>query len=78
MKKLYFYTTTCCHLCEQAENLLRSLAGVVSFECEMIDIAESDQLVAQYGTKIPVLKNSKTGSEKCWPFTAEQLVQWIR
>ena len=77
MKKLYFYTTECCHLCEDAENLLRSLVGVASFECEVIDIAESDQLIAKYGTKIPVLQDSNTGDEQCWPFTAEQFIEWM-
>ncbi|MBZ2188065.1 glutaredoxin family protein [Alcanivorax sp. JB21] len=57
-------TTSGCHLCEQAEALVRqALPGV---EIIKVDIAERDALIEQYGTLIPVLRYQ--GRELCWPF----------
>ena len=77
MKKLYFFTTEGCHLCDQAEQLLLSITSEITFECEVVDIAESDELIKKYGTKIPVLKKKENHEEKNWPFNQAQIIQWL-
>ena len=41
---------------------------------ELVDIAEREDWVEQYGLRIPVLRRSDTGAELNWPFDAEQVV----
>ncbi len=66
------YSTSACHLCEQAEQLLmpwvqRGLRVAVD------DIAEDDALFRRYGERIPVLRREDTGDELDWPFDTERL-----
>jgi hypothetical protein len=67
------YGTSACHLCELAEQLLQQVwqAGP-SFECDVVDISESDELFERYGLVIPVLRHPD-GRELNWPFAAAQL-----
>ena len=44
---------------------------------ELIDIAEHEGMVDQYGLRIPVLRRCDTGSELNWPFDAEQVVAFL-
>ncbi|MFH2133605.1 MAG: glutaredoxin family protein [Pseudomonadota bacterium] len=71
--KLVLYSTTFCHLCEQAEALLAQLA----IEAEHIDIVDDDDLLERYGTRIPVVKRLDNGSELGWPFDVEALQRFI-
>lgn len=57
-------TTEGCHLCDQALEVIRRAAPAL--QLTLTDIAEDDELIAQYGEKIPVLRMAKT--ELCWPF----------
>jgi len=66
--KVYFYTTLGCHLCEQADELLRDPCISQYIQVETHDIADSDSLIRQYGEKIPVLLRLDTHEELCWPF----------
>ncbi len=63
---LVLYTTSGCHLCEQAEALVRRQTAWVS-TVEIIDDAE---LLERYGIRIPVLRHLDTGNELDWPFDA--------
>jgi len=67
------YGTVGCHLCDDAEVVLRE-AGI---EFEYIDIAEDDALVAVYGTRIPVLQRAGAGDELGWPFDAEMAANFV-
>ncbi|KGD66619.1 hypothetical protein Y5S_00286 [Alcanivorax nanhaiticus] len=58
------YTTLGCHLCEQARELLMMVNP--GLEIDAVDVAENDELIAQYGERIPVL--SRNGHELAWPF----------
>lgn len=60
------YGTEFCHLCEEAEAVLRQ----VQIEAEYIDIAGEDSLLEKYGSRIPVLLRMDTGEELGWPFDA--------
>lgn len=64
---LILYTTLGCHLCEEARQMLEYLAqqGEVGFRAE--EIAESEQLVEEYGIRIPVIRRAD-GAELGWPF----------
>jgi hypothetical protein len=66
--QLILYSTSSCHLCEQAIAILKH-SSFFDISCHEIDIAEDDGLLATYGTKIPVLRLEKTGQEINWPFT---------
>ena len=74
MPELLFYTTSGCHLCEYAAELLAELASSRQFTLTPVDISESEDLVARYGLTIPVLRNPATGRELNWPFAPEQVV----
>lgn len=73
MSGLVLYGTSCCHLCEQAEEILRE-TGV---EAEHVDIAEDDGLLEKYGTRIPVLRRADNGRELGWPFDAVTAASFI-
>ena len=75
--ELLLYTTLGCHLCEQAEELINPLLTGSSWQLIKVDIADSEELVASYGIKIPVVKNTKTNNELYWPFTSEQVQHFL-
>ncbi|KLV03771.1 hypothetical protein ABT56_17510 [Photobacterium aquae] len=75
------YSTTGCHLCEQAYSLLVR-AGVAE-NIKVVDIAFDDALFSRYGTTIPVLSLQSSNSEQHspelgWPFDAELLASWLK
>ena len=76
-RKLNFYTTAGCHLCEEAAQMLAELEFQHSIEWEAIDIAEDEDLVELYGIRIPVILNTATGKEIGWPFEYEDLLRMI-
>lgn len=59
--------TAGCHLCEQAEELLRVAGQARAIRWRVTDIAHDDVLVDRYGTRIPVLRHPD-GRELGWPF----------
>ena len=67
------YGTSCCHLCEEAETVLRE-AGIAA---EYIDIADDDSLFEKYGVLIPVLRRIDNGAELGWPFDAASVVRFL-
>ncbi|MBK1874279.1 MULTISPECIES: glutaredoxin family protein [Marinobacter] len=76
--ELFFYTTSQCHLCDLAEALLISTPMPVPIPVDVVDIAQSEELVERYGTRIPVLRRKDTGRELNWPFTREQLLTFLQ
>lgn len=74
MTALVLYGTSCCHLCEQAEAVLHELG----MAAEHIDIAEDDELLEKYGTRIPVLRRTDSGAELGWPFDAAMAAEFLR
>lgn len=78
MTNLCFYTTSGCHLCELAEALLVNTPMPEPIPVDVVDIAQSEELVARYGTRIPVLRRQDTGAELDWPFTKEQLLRFLQ
>lgn len=76
--ELVFYTTSQCHLCELAEALLVSTPMHNPIPVDAVDIAQSEDLVARYGTRIPVLRRNDTGVELDWPFNRDQLLTFLQ
>lgn len=73
MTTLILFTTEACHLCEQAKEQIYSVIDGTTAELVEIDIADDENLMTRYGTRIPVLKNAETNTECCWPFGREQI-----
>jgi glutaredoxin len=67
------YGTTCCHLCEEAESILRE----IRIDADYVDIADDDELLDKYGIRIPVLKRLDTGAELGWPFDAVAVLRFL-
>ena len=68
MKKLRFFTTQGCHLCDQANLILDALQDKYIFEVEIVDIATDEDLVREYGLSIPVLLHIENDELLYWPF----------
>jgi hypothetical protein len=62
-----------CHLCDQALAVLAQ-ARVRALESVFID--DDADLEAQYGVRVPVLRDAK-GRELDWPFDAARLSVWL-
>ncbi|KEI71778.1 glutaredoxin family protein [Endozoicomonas elysicola] len=76
MIQLTLYTTSGCHLCEEAEEMLNFLQGQQVCRWAAIEISEDDRLVDLYGVRIPVIATEE-GRELGWPFTLEALNDWL-
>lgn len=79
LQYLILYSTSACHLCEQAEAMLdQAVALGVPLQYRTVDISESDALFERYGVRIPVLrKDDNAGRELGWPFDPEQLLEFL-
>lgn len=49
------YSRPRCHLCDDARGVILSVRERVPFEFEEVDIDSSEELVAEYGIRIPVV-----------------------
>ncbi len=78
MLTLTLYTTSHCHLCEEAEAMLISIANDHDITWRSIEIAENNQLLESYGTTIPVIQVNGSNTEIKWPFGAEQILALIQ
>jgi len=77
LKTFKLYGTSGCHLCEIAQDMLKTQRySVGGFKLVVVDISESDVLFARYGVSIPVLRHPQ-GSELQWPFSAQQLRDFL-
>jgi Glutaredoxin-like domain (DUF836) len=73
IKSLILYSTEGCHLCENAERLLRSMPELTRVTVDVVDIADDATLFARYGTSIPVIA-TRAGAELAWPFNADDVL----
>jgi len=78
MLALTLYTTSHCHLCEEAEAMLISLAKDHDITWRSIEIADNNQLLETYGTTIPVIQLTGSSTEIKWPFGAEEISALIK
>lgn len=66
--RLLLYGTVGCTLCETAREIALAEAGRAGFEIEDVDIADDDDLLDRYGTRIPVVRRTDRSVELVWPF----------
>lgn len=74
MSELLLYSTSACHLCELAEDMLdEARRQGLRFRYRVVDIVEDEGLLERYGVRIPVLRR-EDGEELGWPFDTAALV----
>jgi glutaredoxin len=49
------YTRAGCHLCEEAERVLRAEQAATPFRLELVDIDGDPELARRYGVRVPVV-----------------------
>ncbi|WP_369602155.1 glutaredoxin family protein [Hahella sp. SMD15-11] len=84
---LFLLGTQGCHLCEQAGDVVREVAEHftrhgVPVQLVGVDIADHDDWVATYGTRIPVLCSrwpSPSGTQELgWPFDQADVYHFLQ
>ena len=70
------FGTLGCHLCEVAESMLMEFVerGLL---VELVDITEDESWYEAYSLRIPVLRRVDTGAELDWPFSADEVVNFL-
>lgn len=76
-KTLYLYTTLGCHLCEGAEKIMTECLSMDFFRIEKVEIADSDDMIEKYGTRIPVIRLESSSQDLGWPFDHQQLIDFL-
>jgi hypothetical protein len=76
--RLLLLGTSGCHLCEEAETLIRAcLKERFAQWIEPVDIAGQEQWQPRYALRIPVLYHPGTGQELGWPFDQTHVEKFI-
>jgi hypothetical protein len=74
--ELILYSTDHCTLCDQALELLLSMPELAGQAVQVVDVATDDDLLDQYGERLPVLGFHSTAAHGAgvrvldWPFDA--------
>ena len=55
MTRVTLYARTGCHLCEEAERVLREEQPAAGFRLELVDIDRDPELARRYGVRVPVV-----------------------
>ncbi len=78
MIQLLLFGTSGCHLCEQAEQVIKEcLPDNLDLAIETIDISGQEQWEEQYSLRIPVLYHPETKKDLGWPFNQWQVKEFI-
>jgi len=78
MKTLLLYSTSGCHLCELAQEIVFPLLDEYMVQVSVIEISESDELVERFGVRIPVLVFEGVGQDELgWPFDSVLVRQYL-
>ena len=78
MSTIILYTTAGCHLCEQAQAILETLASLNGLQWRAVDIADDPALVDLYGLRIPVVKMETAVADIGWPFDEAALINYLQ
>lgn len=70
---LELMTTSGCHLCDQAVDVIVNGLDGRNFTIDLVDIAFDDALMDRYAVRIPVLVCPQQTKELAWPFDSRQL-----
>ena len=86
------YSTTACHLCDDALSILNdlheqmlalakeqgfSVQNQLIYTIELVDVADDSSLLDIYGPRIPVLNFPSSSEELAWPFDIQSAYQFI-
>lgn len=71
---LILYSTSHCHLCEEALEILNHFSQTHMIEFKIVEIADDEILLDRYGTRIPVIQNTRTKQEVNWPFSVRDIL----
>ena len=71
MSGLILYFQEECHLCDDAELLLRSIGLADGYQ--EVDIESDLELLKEYGIHVPVLQREDTKARLFWPFDEADL-----
>jgi hypothetical protein len=74
--QLLYYSTSHCHLCELALSLV--MQQTKGIEVALIDISDNENLLIEYGLRIPVLQRRDTLAELDWPFSETELREFLK
>ena len=69
---LILYGTEGCHLCDEAERLVRHVISS-DIELQLVDIVDDDGLYEKYQFTIPVIANKLTSKSLNWPFSESDI-----
>lgn len=83
--QFYLFHTLGCHLCDDAQLMLKPMFEHFQLSWRLVDIAEppsevnqcADVLVEKWGLKIPVLYCTFTQSALHWPFGEEDVLHFF-
>ncbi|WP_411694675.1 glutaredoxin family protein [Glaciecola sp.] len=79
--KIILYTGPQCSLCDLAIDIVEQYNELNASEplvLSKVNIRDSADLYHLYGARIPVLKNTENASELGWPFTIDDLVEFLK
>ena len=78
MTQLTLYGTSACHLCEDAEQIIRSaLPANLSNQLIVQDITDNNELYNRYQLSIPVFSIQPNCIELHWPFTKNDVIELL-
>ena len=77
MRNFLLMSTSGCHLCDEAIEIIVATMDTGKHQVEEVDIAFEDGLMERYALLIPVLLDEQSGSELKWPFDQQQLLAFI-
>lgn len=76
MIQVILYSGPDCSLCDHAKALINPFLGV-HIQMREIDITQNFDTKKTYGLRIPVLAREDDQSELSWPFTQQDLVDFL-
>lgn len=77
MQSIRFYTTSGCHLCDEAWQLLEPVARRRGLAVEHVDIMDDPEAEADYAEAIPVIVCDQRTQPLYWPFDTADLYRYL-
>ncbi len=76
--KSILYSGDGCHLCDIAYDLIKTHTPELVLELDKKSITGDHDLMHLYGARIPVLKRCDSQQELEWPFTEDDLKEFLQ
>ena len=77
MRAVRFYTTSGCHLCDEAWALLEPVARRRGVAIECVDIMDDSVAESAYAASIPVVECDARAEPLRWPFDVAALYRYL-